>query len=387
MHRGVVVVTLPAARQYSVSDVLGRSARRLDNLRPLPAETAGIVGESEALRHVMHRVDRVAPTEATVLLSGETGTGKELLARAIHHRGRRSDRPFVVINCAALPASLIESELFGHERGAFTGAHAGQIGRFELAHRGTVFLDEVGELPLELQSRLLRVIQEGQLERLGNPHTIDIDVRVIAATNRDLADEVRRGQFRRDLYYRLNVFPIAIPPLRERPGDIPPLARYLVERLGKTLGRRMDDIPPEVMRVLEDYHWPGNVRELENVLHCAIIVCQGSTLVGRRRVAVGTRTAADRSKRHTGGRRATPYRQGPPGESMAHRGTGRRGQYSRPEAQHAAQPDVPARDRTRALKRSNVVHRSPMSLVVRVCTSSSRITGASRNNGRMPFSV
>ena len=238
MQRGVVVVTLPAARQYSVSDVLGRSARRPDNLRPLLADTAGIVGESEALRHVMHRVDRVAPTEATVLLSGETGTGKELLARAIHHRGRRSDCPFVVINCAALPASLIESELFGHERGAFTGAHAGQIGRFELAHRGTVFLDEVGELPLELQSRLLRVIQEGELERLGNPHTIDIDVRVIAATNRDLADEVRRGQFRRDLYYRLNVFPIAIPPLRERPGDIPPLARYLVERLGKTLGRR-----------------------------------------------------------------------------------------------------------------------------------------------------
>jgi Transcriptional regulator containing GAF, AAA-type ATPase, and DNA binding domains len=160
----VVVVTMPAARQYSVSDVLGRSARRLENLRPLLAETAGIagiVGESEALRHVMHRVDRVAPTEATVLLSGETGTGKELLARAIHRRGRRSDRPFVVINCAALPASLIESELFGHERGAFTGAHAGQIGRFELAHRGTVFLDEVGELPLELQSRLLRVIQEG----------------------------------------------------------------------------------------------------------------------------------------------------------------------------------------------------------------------------------
>ncbi|HEY1912439.1 MAG TPA: sigma 54-interacting transcriptional regulator [Vicinamibacterales bacterium] len=269
---------MPAARQYSVSDVLGRSARRLDNLRSLAVDAPDIVGESEALRHVMHRVDRVAPTEATVLLSGETGTGKELLARAVHHRGRRSDRPFVVINCAALPASLIESELFGHERGAFTGAHAGQIGRFELANRGTVFLDEVGELPLELQSRLLRVIQEGQVERLGNPHTIDIDVRVIAATNRDLADEVRRGQFRRDLYYRLNVFPIAIPPLRERPRDIPPLARYLVERLGRTLGRRMDEIPPDVMRVLEEYHWPGNVRELENVLQCAMIVCMGSTL-------------------------------------------------------------------------------------------------------------
>ena len=377
---------MPAARQYSVSDVLGRSARRLDNLRPLLAETAGIVGESEALRHVMHRVDRVAPTEATVLLSGETGTGKELLARAIHRRGRRSDRPFVVINCAALPASLIESELFGHERGAFTGAHAGQIGRFELAHRGTVFLDEVGELPLELQSRLLRVIQEGQLERLGNPHTIDIDVRVIAATNRDLADEVRRGQFRRDLYYRLNVFPIAIPPLRERPGDIPPLARYLVERLGKALGRRMDDIPPEVMRVLEDYHWPGNVRELENVLHCAIIVCQGSacrsTMCRCRRS-----NRRHRSRRQAGRRRATPYRQDPPGESRAHRGIGRRGANPRPEAQHAAQPDVPAWDFTRALRRSNLAHRSPMGLVVRVSTSSRRITGASRNSGRMPLSV
>jgi transcriptional regulator with GAF, ATPase, and Fis domain len=269
---------MAAVRPYSASEILDRTAARLDGLRPLDAEAQGIVGGSEALRQVMHRVDLVAPTEATVLLTGETGTGKELLARAIHRRGARRDRPFVVVNCAALAASLIESELFGHERGAFTGAHAGQMGRFEFAQHGTVFLDEVGELPLELQPRLLRVIQEGQLERLGNPRTIDIDVRVIAATNRDLAGDVRRGQFRRDLYYRLNVFPIAIPALRERPADIAPLVGHLLERLCRTLNRRIDAIPPDVMRVLETYSWPGNVRELENVLHRAIIMSPGSVL-------------------------------------------------------------------------------------------------------------
>jgi len=267
---------MAAVRPYAASEILDRTAARLDGLQPLDAE--GIVGGSEALRQVMHRVDLVAPTEATVLLTGETGTGKELLARAIHRRGARRDRPFVVVNCAALAASLIESELFGHERGAFTGAHAGQVGRFEFARHGTVFLDEVGELPLELQPRLLRVIQEGQLERLGNPRTIDIDVRVIAATNRDLAGDVRRGQFRRDLYYRLNVFPIAIPALRERPADIAPLVGHLLERLCRTLNRRIDAIPPDVMRVLETYSWPGNVRELENVLHRAIIMSPGSVL-------------------------------------------------------------------------------------------------------------
>jgi formate hydrogenlyase transcriptional activator len=269
---------MAAARQYPASEVLDRSPAGLDGLRPLAAEFQGIVGDSDALRQVMRRVDLVAPTEATVLLTGETGTGKELLAREIHRRGARRDRPFIVINCAALPAALIESELFGHERGAFTGAHAGQVGRFEFAHHGTVFLDELGELPLELQPRLLRVIQEGQLERLGNPRTIDIDVRVIAATNRDLADDVRRGLFRRDLYYRLNVFPIAVPALRERPADIAPLAWNLVERLGRRLKRRIDTIPPDVMRVLETYAWPGNVRELENVLHRAIIMSPGSIL-------------------------------------------------------------------------------------------------------------
>src|SRR5262245_30613226 len=237
-----------------------------------------IVGESDALRYVMSRVEQVATTDATVLLAGETGTGKELFARAIHNRSQRRDRPFVVVNCAALPATLIESELFGRERGAFTGAHATQIGRFELANRGTIFLDEVGELPIELQPRLLRVLQEGQLERLGSPHTIDIDVRVIAATNRDLTEEVREGRFRRDLYYRLNVFPVTLPALRERREDIPHLVRHFVDRLVSPLRRRIDVIPHEVMRALEAYDWPGNVRELENVLQRAIILSTGSTL-------------------------------------------------------------------------------------------------------------
>ena len=237
-----------------------------------------IVGTSDALRYVMYRVDQVAGTEASVLLLGETGTGKELVARAIHRRSRRRSRAMVTVNCATLPANLIESELFGRERGAFTGAHATQIGRFELANKGTIFLDEIGELPLELQPKLLRVLQEGQLERLGSPRSVDVDVRVIAATNCDLAEEVRQGRFRRDLYYRLNVFPMTLPSLRDRAGDMPALVEHLVGRLSRVLRKRIDTIPPAVIRMLESHDWPGNIRELENVLQRAIILSPTTTL-------------------------------------------------------------------------------------------------------------
>jgi len=240
-----------------------------------------IIGDGDAMRYVMSRIDQVAPTDATVLLYGETGTGKELVARAVHRRSPRRDRPFVVVNCAAMPAPLIESELFGRERGAFTGAHATQIGRFELANRGTLFLDEIGELPLEVQPRLLRVLQEGQVERLGNPRTVEVDVRVVAATNRDLAEEVRAGRFRRDLYYRLNVFPITLPSLAQRREDVPALVRHLVDRLGRSLRRRVTTIPDEVMAALQEHEWPGNVRELENVLQRAIILSKNGALTSR----------------------------------------------------------------------------------------------------------
>jgi formate hydrogenlyase transcriptional activator len=237
-----------------------------------------IIGQSSVLKSVLHQVGTVAPTDSTVLILGETGTGKELIARAIHNLSRRRERTFVKVNCAAIPSGLLESELFGHERGAFTGAIEQRIGRFELADGGTLFLDEVGDLPLELQPKLLRVLQEQQFERVGGTRTHRIDVRVVAATNLNLADAVASGRFRSDLYYRLNVFPLTLPPLRERPEDIPDLVRYSVQRFALRLNKRIVDIPAETMAALRAYDWPGNVRELENVMERAVIVTTGSTL-------------------------------------------------------------------------------------------------------------
>ena len=241
-----------------------------------PAE---VVGTSAALKRVLQEVEQVAGTNAPVLITGETGTGKELVARAIHRASPRRERPLVTVNCAALAPTLVESELFGHEKGAFTGAGARRIGRFELAHTGTILLDEVGELAPDVQAKLLRVLQTGEFERVGSSQTMRVDVRVIAATNRDLEHEVKRGRFRQDLYYRLRVFPIHVPPLRERREDIPLLVAYLVEKKGAALGKRVDRIPRQTMEVLTAYDWPGNVRELENVIERALILSRGPALV------------------------------------------------------------------------------------------------------------
>ena len=237
-----------------------------------------VVGPSAAMAAVLEKVRRVAPTDASVLIDGETGTGKELIARAVHSASRRRDRPLIKVNCAALPAGLVESELFGHEKGAFTGAIARHTGRFELADGGTIFLDEVGELPAETQAKLLRVLQEHEFDRVGGTSPRRVDVRVIAATNRDLLASVRARAFREDLYYRLSVFPIRLPPLRERPEDVPPLAAYFLDRLATRSARRFDGITPATLRRLVAYPWPGNVRELQNVLERAVILATGPTL-------------------------------------------------------------------------------------------------------------
>jgi formate hydrogenlyase transcriptional activator len=227
---------------------------------------------------VLKEVETVAPTDSTVLVIGETGTGKELIARAIHHLSPRRERTFVKLNCAAIPSGLLESELFGHEKGAFTGAIMSKVGRFELAHQGTLFLDEVGDIPAVLQPKLLRVLQEQEFERLGSTKTIRVDVRLVAATNRDLPRMVQDGQFRSDLYYRLNVFPTVIPPLRERRDDIPRLVRHLTQKFARRVGRRIETIPVEIMDDLTRYDWPGNVRELENVIERAVILSPGTVL-------------------------------------------------------------------------------------------------------------
>jgi formate hydrogenlyase transcriptional activator len=237
-----------------------------------------IVGESSALKRVLKQLEIVAPTDSTVLIQGETGTGKELVARALHHLGGRRERTFVKLNCAAIPMGLVESELFGHEKGAFTGAIAQKVGRFELANGGTLFLDEVGEVPLELQSKLLRVLQEREFERLGSTRTIRVDVRLVAATNRDLRQMVADRQFRSDLYYRLNVFPIVVPPLRERAEDIPMLVRHFASKYARRMKKTLENIPSEAMEALTRYAWPGNIRELENFIERAVILSPGPTL-------------------------------------------------------------------------------------------------------------
>jgi formate hydrogenlyase transcriptional activator len=237
-----------------------------------------IIGRSAALMGVLEQVGRVAPTDASVLVTGETGTGKELIARAVHSASPRKDKPLIKVNCAALPAGLVESELFGHEKGAFSGAIARRQGRFELADGGTIFLDEIGELPAEAQAKLLRVLQERELDRVGGTAPIRVDVRVIAATNRDLLKEVQEKRFREDLYYRLNVFPVRLPPLRERPDDVPLLVHFLVNKFALRVGKRLDGVSRATMQRLQEYPWPGNVRELENVLERAVILATGPTL-------------------------------------------------------------------------------------------------------------
>lgn len=237
-----------------------------------------IIGQSEVLSHVFLRVEQVAPMNATVLLLGETGTGKGVVARAIHSSSSRKNHPLITVNCTTLPATLVESELFGREKGAFTGSDSRQLGRFELADGGTIFLDEIGEMPMELQSKLLRVIQDGEFERLGSSRTIKTDVRIIAATNRNLADEIRAGRFREDLFYRLNVFPITLPPLRQRKEDVQLLVNHFVAKFNKKIGKKIETVTKETMNALQEYHWPGNVRELESVIERAVITSQGSSL-------------------------------------------------------------------------------------------------------------
>ena len=256
-----------------------------------------IVGSSAALKNVLKQVAIVAPTDSTVLILGETGTGKELIARAIHNMSARRDHTFVKVNCAAIPLGLLESELFGHEKGAFTGAIARRTGRFEVAHQGTLFLDEVGDIPPELQPKLLRVLQEQEFERLGSTHTIKVNVRLVAATSRNLPTMVEQREFRGDLYYRLNIFPLVVPPLRERSDDIPPLVEYFVARFAERLGRRVSRVERQTMELLQGYHWPGNIRELQNVIERSVILAVGGTL----RIDAGALEGVGSRKTHATG--------------------------------------------------------------------------------------
>jgi formate hydrogenlyase transcriptional activator len=279
---GQVAIAIENALAYQeiagLKDKLAQEKLYLEQEIRSDADFAGIVGQSPALRYVLQLVDTVAASDSTVLLLGETGTGKELIARALHDRSRRKDRTLVKLNCAAIPTGLLESELFGHERGAFTGAVAQKIGRLELADQGTLFLDEVGDISLELQPKLLRALQEREFERLGSTRTKKVDVRWVAATNRDLPKMVEDKQFRSDLYYRLNVVPIRIPPLRERPEDIPLLVKYFAQKYAFRMQKKIESIAPASMRQLTRWHWPGNVRELENVIERAVVLARTDRL-------------------------------------------------------------------------------------------------------------
>jgi formate hydrogenlyase transcriptional activator len=277
-----IAIAVENALAYSqiaeLKDKLAREKVYLEDEIRTELNFEEIVGQSEALRHVLRQIETVAPTDSTVLIYGETGTGKELIARAVHNLSSRKSSAFVKVTCAASPTGLLESELFGHEKGAFTGAIAPRVGRFELAHRGTIFLDEVGEIPLELQPKLLRVLQEREFERLGSSRTVRSDARLIAATNRDLEQMVEEQRFRSDLFYRLNVFPVRIPPLRERQEDIPLLVRHFTQQFSRRNQRGIDTIPSGTMDALVQYHWPGNIRELQNVIERAVIVSKGPVL-------------------------------------------------------------------------------------------------------------
>jgi transcriptional regulator with GAF, ATPase, and Fis domain len=255
--------------QLEAENIYFRQERKINN------QFENIIGQSDGLKYVLYRAEQVASSNTTVLILGETGTGKELIAFAIHNMSSRKERPLITVNCAALPGNLIESELFGREKGAFTGADVRRMGRFEIAHGSTICLDEIGELPLDLQGKLLRVIQHNEFERLGSSHTVKVDVRILATTNRDLEEEVRKGRFRQDLYYRLNVFPITVPPLRQRKDDIPMMVQSFMERYSRKLGKQINTIPKVTMRELQDYPWPGNVRELESIIERAVILCPG----------------------------------------------------------------------------------------------------------------
>jgi formate hydrogenlyase transcriptional activator len=306
---GQVAIAIENALAYreiaELKDKLAQEKLYLEDEIRGEMDFEGIVGQSSALRHVLNLVETVAPSDSTVLLLGETGTGKELIARAIHERSRRKDRTFVKLNCAAIPTGLLESELFGHERGAFTGAIAQKTGRLELADQGSLFLDEVGDIPIEIQPKLLRALQEREFERLGSNRTKKVDIRLVAATNRDLEKMMENREFRSDLYYRLNVFPIRIPPLRERPEDIPLLVRYFTQKHGRLMNKAIESIPAAAMRKLSSWHWPGNIRELEHFIERSVILTHGTALQvpigelsnnGRNAPVAGTREANERDE-------------------------------------------------------------------------------------------